>query len=184
MKLINRYTTLAAALAITATFTSISHAGLPAYMAIEGGAQGDIEGGGTGANDGEIEILAAEHLVNIPTDAASGLPSGRRQHRPLKVTKRIDQATPLLISAMVNNENLNVVIKFYRRSQDGTPENYYSIELTNARVSSARMWKPSTLDPASTNVPELMEFQFVYHSIRWVYEDGSIEASDFAQNNP
>ena len=35
--------------------------------------------------------------ISSPRDAASGLPTGKRQHKPVSVTKPVDKATPLLL---------------------------------------------------------------------------------------
>jgi hypothetical protein len=35
--------------------------------------------------------------VNQPRDAASGLPTGKREHKPVNITKPMDKASPLLV---------------------------------------------------------------------------------------
>lgn len=44
--------------------------------------------------------------ISQPRDAASGLATGKRQHKPVTVTKPVDKATPLLIdkSSCVNGK--------------------------------------------------------------------------------
>lgn len=41
--------------------------------------------------------------VTTPRDAASGLPTGKRQHKPLVITKELDKSSPLLMEAMVES---------------------------------------------------------------------------------
>lgn len=41
-----------------------------------------------------------------PRDAASGLPTGKRQHKPFTIVKTIDKATPLLAKAFEDKEAL------------------------------------------------------------------------------
>jgi len=56
-------------------------------------AAGDLDG------DGRAESAASampQHEVVSPRDSSSGLPTGKRQHKPLTVTKEWDAATPLL----------------------------------------------------------------------------------------
>ncbi|MCC7437745.1 MAG: type VI secretion system tube protein Hcp [Armatimonadetes bacterium] len=39
---------------------------------------------------------ATSHEVKNPRDAASGLPTGKRQHKPLIFTKRMDKSSPVI----------------------------------------------------------------------------------------
>ena len=41
-------------------------------------------------------VLEASSQVKSPRDAASGLPTGKRQHKPFSITKRIDKSSPVL----------------------------------------------------------------------------------------
>ncbi|MCB1219403.1 MAG: type VI secretion system tube protein Hcp [Planctomycetales bacterium] len=47
---------------------------------------------------GFLECFLTQYSIIAPRDAASGLPTGKRQHKPISVTKPIDKATPLLLS--------------------------------------------------------------------------------------
>ena len=49
--------------------------------------------------DFNLEITSSDASIVSPRDAASGQSSGKRQHSPLKILKRIDKSTPLLYSA-------------------------------------------------------------------------------------
>ena len=40
-----------------------------------------------------IDVLS---VSGLPRDAASGLPTGKRQHKPISITKPVDKATPML----------------------------------------------------------------------------------------
>ncbi|MCB1185762.1 type VI secretion system tube protein Hcp [bacterium] len=46
---------------------------------------------------GFLECFLTQYSIIAPRDAASGLPTGKRQHKPISVTKPIDKATPLLL---------------------------------------------------------------------------------------
>ena len=65
----------------------------------------DIEGESVDKDhNGWIDILSVSGLEKVsPRDAASGLPTGKRQHAPFKIRKRVDKATPLLAKALTNN---------------------------------------------------------------------------------
>ena len=43
--------------------------------------------------EGMIECLSYEQEVTTPRDTASGMATGRRQYHPIRITKRIDQAS-------------------------------------------------------------------------------------------
>ena len=86
---------------ITALASSNSFAALDAYMNITGETQGEIKGD-VGLVGREDSILVKRYGCSVSTayDAASGLPSGKRQHRPIQILKEIDSATPLLFQAL------------------------------------------------------------------------------------
>lgn len=172
-------TATAAALSL-ALLASPAGAALNAYLRITSATQGDITGSvNLPGREDTIECISFEHSVVSPRDAASGLPTGRRQHTPVKFTMPLDKATPQLARAMANNENLTTVeFEFYRPDGAGGETHYYTILLENARVSSLRTWKPNTRDAASVALPDMVEVQFVYQKITWTWQDGGITAQD------
>lgn len=183
MKPTNPYPILAVAVLAFAASLTISLGASPAYMELSIDGE-TVEGGSTDeGREGDIIVLAVEHLVSSPSDA-SGNPTGKIQHRSLKVTKRLDKSTPLLMQALVDNSTVEVTLKFYGPDPDSGGElHYYTIELTGAQITSARLWKPSTLDPAAADVPELMEFQIAYHTIVWTAENGGPTATDSTRDD-
>lgn len=70
--------------------------------------------------------------LTAPRDAASGLPAGKRQHKPIVITKPVDKATPILQQAQKTRRLLPRVVL---RGRD-TSSNYIIWELKNVRVSS------------------------------------------------
>jgi type VI secretion system secreted protein Hcp len=84
---------------------------LNAYLTIKGAVQGQIKGSVTQkGREGQIAVYAYHHEVISPRDSASGLPTGKRQHKPLSITKEIDKSTPLLLRVLVTNEVLTEVV--------------------------------------------------------------------------
>ena len=70
---------------------------LNSYLSLTGETQGVIVGSVTQAGrEGTIMTIATSHEVISPRDAASGLPTGKRQHAPFVITKEVDQASPAL----------------------------------------------------------------------------------------
>lgn len=149
----------------------------PIHVFITGETSGEIQGGNP---DQSIACLAFEHTVVSLRDAASGLPTGKRQHKPLTIVKPIDKTTPLLYAALCRNENLpEVVIQFYHPPVAGEqPTPYYTITLHDARISSVRNWKPNTRDLSADRAGDLEEVSFGYQRITWTFNDGNVEWED------
>ncbi|MCC6144368.1 MAG: type VI secretion system tube protein Hcp [Candidatus Hydrogenedentes bacterium] len=129
----------------------------------------DIEGPvQIGQAKGGIGVLGFSHEIVSPRDAASGLPTGKRQHKPITITKRIDKSTPLLMQSLVNNALIpTAVFRFLNRDDTGKVVNYYTIELENVYISSI-----------ISEAPHFEEVSFVYQKITWTFEDGGITAQD------
>ena len=54
--------------------------------------------------EGMMEVFGFSHEIVSPRDAASGLPTGKRQHSPIRFVIRQSQATPLLLRSQSRNE--------------------------------------------------------------------------------
>lgn len=55
--------------------------------------------------------VALSHSVISPRDAASGLPTGKRQHKPMTITKELDKSSPQLFSLVVAEPGSTVTIQ-------------------------------------------------------------------------
>lgn len=55
--------------------------------------------------------VALSHSVVSPRDAASGLPTGKRQHKPMTITKELDKSSPQLFSLVVTEPGSSVTIQ-------------------------------------------------------------------------
>lgn len=85
------------------------------------------------------DVLEFNNSITVQSDRSSGLATGRRQHSPIVITKRIDKSTPLLMQALANNEVIELEIEFERRNQDeGFIETYYRVETTDGRITGIR----------------------------------------------
>lgn len=153
---------------------------LNAYLTATGQKQGPIKGGVTQkGREGSIAVYGVDHEVLSPRDAASGLPTGKRQHKPFVIRKEIDKASPLLFKTLVTNETLTkVVLKFFAPTASGAEANNYTIKLTNANIAAIRTnVENNRLDPG-TKLPVLEEVTFTYQKIEWTWVDGGITTSD------
>ncbi|GAA4752049.1 Hcp family type VI secretion system effector [Flavisolibacter ginsenosidimutans] len=153
---------------------------LNAYLTVTGQKQGQIKGGVTQkGREGSVAVYAVDHEIISPRDASSGLPTGKRQHKPITITKELDKATPLLYKALVSNENLTeVVLKFFAANPNGIEVNSYIIKLTNASIASIHTdMENNKIDPG-TKLPVLELVSFTYQKIEWTWVDGGITAGD------
>jgi len=105
------------------------------FCKISGAKSGVIAGDVTikGLED-RIGVVAVSEGVSSPRDPASGLPTGKRVHKPFVIVKQLDRASPLLFMAAVTNETLQVDCSIYRRSGGRQP--YFEIRLQDATISS------------------------------------------------
>ncbi len=153
---------------------------LNAYLTLKGETQGDIKGSTTQAGrEDSIEVYGWNHEVASPRDAASGLPTGKRQHKPLTIVHAIDKSSPLLMNVLVNNENITEWrLTCWKPSRAGKEVHYYTVELLNASIANIRVEQLNNKYPE--NMPhELREYvSFTYQKIVWTYEDGGITAED------
>jgi type VI secretion system secreted protein Hcp len=159
---------------------------LSAFLTLTGQKQGQIKGSVTQkGREGTIEVIAVSHSILSPRDAASGLPSGKRMHKPLIITKELDMATPALLSAVTSNENiskweLNFFLTAYndRTQSVGTEMNNYVIKLTNASICSYDFRGPNNKHPDLMKFKEYEEVAFVYEQIEWTWIKGGITSGD------
>jgi type VI secretion system secreted protein Hcp len=109
-----------------------------------------------------IDVSAISHEIVSPRDPASGLPTGKRQHKPITITTQWGPSTPHFITALVTNENLkSVTIDLMRDGQ-----HVATIDLTNASV--------AQYDQHGDNVT----FALTYQRIEWAWLDPDVAAQD------
>lgn len=153
---------------------------LNAYLRLAGDNQGEIQGSVTqkGRED-SIMVIAFEHEVVSPRDAASGLPTGKRQHKVLTITKEIDKSTPQLMNSLVNNENINRwKLQFWQPSKSGQEVQFYTIELMDASIAGIRQEMLNNKYPENVQHKEREHISFCYRHISWTWVDGGITAED------
>jgi type VI secretion system secreted protein Hcp len=154
---------------------------LNAYIfEIEGNKQGAIKGGVTQkGREGWIEILGMSHEIISPRDAASGLATGKRQHKPLNFTAEIDKAYPLLCNSLVSNETINKAeFRFFQPDKSGKERHFYTIKLTNATVAGIRKEMLNNRYPENMQHRERYHCQLTYQKIEETIVDGGITYAD------
>src|SRR5262245_59950712 len=153
---------------------------LNAYLKVKGQKQGDIKGSVTQkGREGKIMIIAVSHDVVSPRDAASGLPTGKRMHKPFVLTQELDKSVPLLYNVLVNNENiLEWELQHWTPSATGAEKQHYTVKLTNANIASIAFRMPNNKHPDLMKFTEYEEIAFTYQKITWTWLDGGITAED------
>lgn len=150
-----------------------------AYLKLTGATQGVIKGSVTRSRHvDKIEVYGWSHEVVSPRDAASGLPTGKRQHKPLVIAKPLDRSTPLLRAALVNHETFtDWRLEAWKPSRSGKEFMFYSIELINASVAG---FASEMLDDRveKHRHPAREHVSFTYQKIVWTWEDGAVTAED------
>lgn len=134
--------TLLAALAVwqfnrPAGTNTASAAAVQMFMSAKGQTTGDFLGDSTQkGHEKDTVLLAYSYELVSPRDAASGQATGRRIHKPVKITKVLGSSSPQYLNALATNERLTtVVINFFKASHAGVSTNYYRVTLTDANLS-------------------------------------------------
>ena len=158
---------------------------LNAYLKLKGQKQGEIKGSVTQkGRENKIMVIAVSHEIVSPRDAASGLPTGKRMHKPFVITKELDKSSPLLYTALVTNENITEFeLQFWRPSTSagagaGIEKQNYTIRLTNANIADISFRMLNNKNPELSRYAEYEEVSFTYQKIEWTWVDGGIMSSD------
>ena len=161
----------------------------PAYCSIQGETQGAITDGtftpeSVGniyqeGHENEFLVEAFDHIVTVPTDPQSGQPTGQRVHKPIILTKIFDKCSPLLYQALTSGEKLPTVeIKWYRTSQEGTQEHYFTTKMEDAIITDITACMPNCQDPGLAHFTHLEKVSFSYRKITWTHAVAGTESFD------
>ncbi len=157
---------------LVAAAVGTAYSALDVYMRIEGQNQGVIEGESTRPGlENWIEVEEITHLVEVPIDEQTGLPTGARMHRPFVVGKCLGKSSPKLCQAIAANELCQVELRFFRQTLAGD-EHYYTIRLEDVLLIDYHPITPVDDDVVHEKVA------FTYQRIVWTYEPDGIEAQD------
>jgi type VI secretion system secreted protein Hcp len=170
---------LVALLLANGTFAQSSSGTSTVFMSITG-PDGVLEGEVLQAGrEGWHRLQAYSHEIVSPRDAASGLPTGKRQHKPFRIVKLINRSSPLLLNAMVKNDTLpTVLVSVWTPTLAGSEVILLTYKLVNASVASIRPWMPNKNDPSTREYPPAEEISFTYQKIELEFHNGGIIAED------
>ena len=116
------------------------------FMEITGVKTGKVEGSTTQkGREKQIALMSVEYEVTSPRDASTGLATGKRQHKPIKVVAKMDKSAPKLFTMLVNNENVTTAkIECWSATTiagatgKGGQEKIYTFEFKNGTVAEFR----------------------------------------------
>jgi type VI secretion system secreted protein Hcp len=142
------------------------------YLQIEGVKQGPFKGGVERKGRSWIEVAAFSVGLISPRDAATGQASGKRQHKPISITKEVDESSPQLFQAATTNEVLkNVVIQSVRVDPRGKEQIYQTITLKNAHI-------PQIQKIGGKGKREEERFDLIFQEIQVTDIQGKVTATD------
>ena len=137
------------------------------FVAITGSKQGSFKGELVEAGHStEIGGLRLSMELDVPLDVATGHTSGKRQYKPITITKEWGAASPQILEAAATNEILTTVsLRFVHTTSTGTVETSETITLNNAMISQVRRYVDFTAPTGGAGQLELEDVSFVFQRI-------------------
>jgi type VI secretion system secreted protein Hcp len=116
--------------------------------------------------EAQIEGIKFSMQITSPRDAASGLPTGKRQYSPITFTKLWGPSSPQFLLALSRNEVLtSVTFQFLKAMPTGQEVVFQVITLTNATVSSVRRYIGLAGANEAPDTRELEDISFTFQKI-------------------
>ncbi|HEV2702965.1 MAG TPA: type VI secretion system tube protein TssD [Steroidobacteraceae bacterium] len=108
------------------------------YLTAKGQKQGDFKGDVTkatkGLTDKMIVVHAFDYGVKCPIDISSGQHTGKRQHKPVTITKNPGPSSINFLTAACQNEMLPTVKVDFMMPEGTDLKPQYTVELANVSV--------------------------------------------------
>lgn len=145
---------------------------MPFLITITGATQGIFKGESLLPGEANQSIgLGFSYEVNATLDPATGLPTGKRVHSPIKITKAVGVASPQIFAALVNNEAITEArFDFFKTGAAGVKNIVYSVRISTAHIVDVTQ----QLDPVSAPGQPLDGIE--YENVSFTF--GRIEISD------
>ncbi len=148
------------------------------FVNIKAAKQGELKGE-SGKNPTNIPIFGFQSEIISPRDPQSGLPTGKRIHKPITIYKEWGVISPQLLSALANNENLpSVAITEVRTNAQGKESVYMEIHLTNATISGIQIEPQRSENQPFFTKNEIEAVSFTYQKIEVTNKVSSVTAVD------
>lgn len=158
--------------------TSVAQAAPEFYVSITGAKQGPFNGEVVRKGfEGKIAGIIFDYSVVSPRDASSGMATGKRMHKPIRIKKVWGASSTQLFTALTTNESLTaVVIDFFSVDPNGMQVLDHTIKLTNAFVASIAH-NSETLG-AAASLPPTETVEFVFQQIELINHRSKSAAMD------
>ncbi|MFI4920032.1 MAG: Hcp family type VI secretion system effector [Gammaproteobacteria bacterium] len=152
---------------------------MPGNLTLVGQNQGAIEGScDIEGREDTILVQAFKHTVDLPSNE-SGLPSGKRVHRPLMITKEVDKSTPKLYQALCSGELMTeATLRWYRMDGEGDEVQFFTVMLQNAMIVKLESWVPDVLDKQNASYGTMETLGLTSEVIRWTWVVDGIEYAE------
>jgi type VI secretion system secreted protein Hcp len=135
--------------------------GAPGYVKCTGAVQGTFTKSPVKGHEIEVPLTSVGHGITVPV-GSTGLPSGKRQHKPYVFSKEVDATSVPFIKALVSGENLtSCVFSYWQVSPTGAQVKYLSVTLTNARLVAHNFAKSTAAAQESEN------YSLTFQKITW-----------------
>ena len=146
------------------------------FMGVTGKVQGPFKGESPiAARKERMPLVAFNFEVLAPRDLNTGLPVGKRQHKPIVVTKEWGAASPQFVQALISNEVLTqVVIEFYDTATNGEEVISSTMKLTNASVTDVNQ----TFSETAGKMANLQNISFTYQKMELTDKSGTTVIDD------
>jgi type VI secretion system secreted protein Hcp len=139
--------------------------------------QGKVIGGHTTVKHGPLDFSKGmmahqfHYQVKSQYDLGSGALTGRRNHEAITIVREVDEASPLLWSALCSNEGFKTATLSFARpsNQDGKLVLYCTIALTQGALVRYETYHGGKFsgnsDTEQTHSNEIEEFDLVFNQI-------------------
>jgi type VI secretion system secreted protein Hcp len=135
-----------------------------------------VPGPATGKGvDGMVELYEFNYQVKLPTDVRDGTITGRRKHGSFTIVHEPGKHSPLLAKHLCENMEIpKITVHHYRPDPvNGELIEYFSHELTKAKVINIVNYKPNTCDPLSEPFRDMEKVSFMFEEIKQADTEGN-----------
>ncbi|NIH17164.1 Hcp family type VI secretion system effector [Morganella morganii] len=152
------------------------------YLTMEGNKQGLISRGCSSLDSiGNKSQAGKEDKIFILEFKNSITQHQNINHLPVDFIKQIDKSSPLILSAISNNEILKLQFDFYRTSQEGRQDKYYSILIQGAQIINFSTRYPHSLTHNMSQPEELISVN--YRDITCTHHMAGTSGYSIRENN-
>ena len=126
------------------------------------------------------EIYQYDFSIDIPVDKGTGKVTGIREYSPLKITKPIDQSSPVIFQKLTDGKKLKeATIAFYRHDPiSGAETLFYTVKFEDLTVISQTQSVLNTQSEQGRSMPPIEEIAMVAERVTKTFVDGHMAHTD------